>query len=167
MLKLIISKAKGYPDVATRSLVRQLTMQSQRDARSLPLYALVDYDPDGIDILSTYKHGSISLSHESHNLANPTITWLGIRSDHIFGQKSIQSSQGLLELTTYDRNKARCMLEREPYMANGKEPGWRRELHIMLVLNIKAEIQVLDTIEGGLVAWLQCELPEFGMVATR
>ena len=40
--------------------------------------ALVDGDPYGLDILSVYKYGSLSLQHESGKLATKRIKWLGM-----------------------------------------------------------------------------------------
>ena len=60
----IMVTAKGYPDVATRAMLRFLSTPSPSNGfASPPLHALVDFDPDGIAILSTYKHGSDNLSH--------------------------------------------------------------------------------------------------------
>jgi len=45
---------------------------------SIPIMALVDGDTYGIDILSVYKHGSISLQHENAKLAAERVEWLGV-----------------------------------------------------------------------------------------
>ena len=44
------------------------------------------------------------------------------------------------------------MLERDVFEV---EEGWRREVQVMLMLNVKAEIQVLEAREGGLGGWLR------------
>lgn len=49
----------------------------------VPILALVDCDPYGIDILSVYKYGSISMSHEQDSLVAPRIAWAGVRSEDI------------------------------------------------------------------------------------
>jgi meiotic recombination protein SPO11 len=112
----------------------------------------VDYDPDGMDILSTYKHGSTALAHEKADLALPCIQWLGLDSTNIGQGEDLHQNQGLLRLSARDRRKAARMLEREVFMK--EEPEWRRELQVMLMLNVKAEIQLLEAREGGLVRWL-------------
>ncbi|KAK3901430.1 Spo11/DNA topoisomerase VI subunit A [Staphylotrichum tortipilum] len=74
----ILLTAKGFPDLATRrflSLIHNIRP-------GLPLLALVDYDPDGVAILRTYKYGSRRLDHEQ-NATTPQLRWLGIRSDDI------------------------------------------------------------------------------------
>ncbi|XP_070020023.1 meiotic recombination protein SPO11-1-like [Nicotiana sylvestris] len=45
---------RGYPDVPTRRFLRLLV-----DKLHLPVYCLVDCDPYGFDILTTYKFGSL------------------------------------------------------------------------------------------------------------
>lgn len=151
-------QAKGYPDIATRSLLRTLALPSkQNNFKQRAVYALVDFDPDSIDILSTYKHGSAALAHEKANLELPVIQWIGLQSKAIGYQQDLHQAQGLLSLSTRDRRKANRMLEREPYLDNGKEPSWRREIQGMLFLNVKAEIQLLEAQSGGLCEWLKSE----------
>ncbi|KAI9315689.1 Spo11/DNA topoisomerase VI subunit A [Dichotomocladium elegans] len=52
--KGILITGKGYPDIATRHMVRYLADSDP----SLPLFALVDNDPHGLDIFRVYKWGS-------------------------------------------------------------------------------------------------------------
>ncbi|EMD92426.1 hypothetical protein COCHEDRAFT_1193911 [Bipolaris maydis C5] len=167
---LIIEKeAKGYPDVASRQFLRQLGT----NAHHIPMFVLVDLDPDGIAILSTYKYGSYRLMHEDVALMNtsalclPNVQWLGVKSDNmspsLVGEdgterKMIHQLQGLMRLTTRDRIKATRMLEWDLCAEDGFERGWRRELQWMLMLNVKAEMQVLDELPGGLVSWLSDQL---------
>lgn len=47
---------------------------------STPIYALVDCDPDGIEILSTYKYGSRSMARLNESLAVERILWLGLKA---------------------------------------------------------------------------------------
>jgi meiotic recombination protein SPO11 len=107
----------------------------------LKIFALMDFDPDGIAILSTYKHGSISLAHENNSLVAPSMEWLGIKSD-VVREIHVDKSQEWLLMTLYDRRKAMRMLE-NPVFQEAVEASWRRELQVMLMLNIKAEIQIL------------------------
>lgn len=41
----------------------------------------------------------------------------------------------------------------------GLHASWRRDLHIMLMLNYKAELQILDAMPGGLQEALYRGLP--------
>lgn len=137
------------------------------------MYALVDLDPDGIAILSTYKYGSYRLAHENVGPIDttapslPSIRWLGLKSHHMsrtpVGEEHTDTSaitqlQGLMRLTARDRTKAARMLEWNLCSDEGPEQGWRQELQTMLMLNIKAEMQILNEALGGLVFWLSHEL---------
>lgn len=141
---------------------------------SLPIYVLVDHDPDGIAILSTYKYGSLRLAHEhlskqdNPGLDLPQARWLGVRSHDISkpGEHVPQSAsstsppyaQGLMKLTPRDRTKAMQMLTWTMCAEQGSEPEWRRELQTMLMLNLKAEIQILDEVDRRMGAWVGREL---------
>lgn len=140
-------EAKGYPDIQTRQFLHLLSIRFPR----IPIFALVDFDPDGIGIMSTYKYGSKALSHET-NITVPSIQWLGIRSSDFTTE---DTAQGLLTLTKRDRNIAKKMLARQ-YLETADE-DWRRELHMMLMLNMKAEIQILGN-EKKLCKWLDSKL---------
>jgi meiotic recombination protein SPO11 len=117
----------------------------------VPIFALVDFDPDGLGIMSTYKHGSIALAHEALNLAVPIIKWLGIRSSDFIADD--ENAQGMLKLSARDRRIARRMLEKNLFEEEGNEREWRRQLQVMLMLNVKAEIQILGNGEK-LSQWL-------------
>ncbi|RDL38681.1 uncharacterized protein BP5553_03021 [Venustampulla echinocandica] len=149
----IIITAKGYPDIQTRQFLHLLFIQKL----DIPIYALVDFDPDGIGIMSTYKHGSMALAHESANLSTPSIKWLGVRSSDFLQTSS--DVQGLLKLSARDRRVATKMLEKGIFKEDGSEVEWRRELQVMLMLNVKAEIQILGNAEK-LGEWLDRNLLE-------
>jgi len=165
----LILTAKGYPDVASRTFLRHVADH----APHVPMHALVDLDPDGIAILSTYKYGSYRLAHENvaqsdtPGLSLPNLRWLGVKSHDIsrtpVGERDTGTSvlpqlQGLMKLTARDRTKAMRMLEWDLCAENGPELEWRKELQAMLMLNIKAEMQILDELPSGLVSWVKGEL---------
>ncbi|KAF1969784.1 DNA topoisomerase IV, alpha subunit [Bimuria novae-zelandiae CBS 107.79] len=165
----LVLTAKGYPDLVTRKFLRQLADGFPH----IPMFAFVDLDPDGIHIMSTYKHGSLRLAHEVVTHADtpgvnlPNLQWLGVQSHHIYqapGNEcdtttaAIADAQGVMKLTARDRKKAHHMLEWGVCGEHSSEPAWRAELQRMLMLNIKAEMQILDELPGGLVSWLSKQL---------
>ncbi|KAL9028024.1 MAG: hypothetical protein Q9196_003545 [Gyalolechia fulgens] len=155
--KGIILTAKGYPDLSTRAFLRLLSISTYPPP---PIYALVDFDPDGIAIMSTFKHGSLTLSHENANLKARTIRWLGIKSKDIFLHGAISGSndeerKGLLRLNTRDRKKAVGMLGKDLCEEDGVEQEWRRELQVMLMLNTKAEMEILSERRGAVKGWIE------------
>ncbi|KAH9831066.1 Meiotic recombination protein SPO11 [Teratosphaeria destructans] len=150
----VIITGKGYPDIATRALLRYMSIPSPQNGFASPLvHALVDFDPDGLAILSVYKHGSNALAHENADLIVPKTKHLGLRSTHVsVGIENEAASQALLTLTARDRRKATKMLERE----RGEDA--RLELQRMLMLGVKAELQLLDAVPGGMLQMLEAEL---------
>lgn len=50
----LLSQGKGYPDLATRQLVKMIW-----DKLKIPIFILVDADPHGFDIMCTYRFGSM------------------------------------------------------------------------------------------------------------
>ncbi|CAK7237040.1 endodeoxyribonuclease [Sporothrix curviconia] len=159
--------SKGYPTLVARCFLHQIHETAPR----LPVYGLVDYDPHGIRIFRTYKHGSQSLSHE----ANTTVAgmkWLGIRSCDLVpapaphGRSSSQAWSALdavLPMTETDRRTAVCLLK-EMCLGVYDDPGVEEanleqchEVQVMLMLNAKAEIQAADDY-GDLATWLDNKL---------
>ncbi|KAB5531447.1 Spo11/DNA topoisomerase VI subunit A [Coniochaeta sp. 2T2.1] len=206
----VLVTGKGFPDLATRSLLHLI--HSVRP--HLPMYALVDYDPDGLSIFRTYQTGSSSLLHEQ-DIVVPELQWLGIRSDQILpstrspeyfassqssqdtaasssqGSRSFSSQESitlsasgssvpahrrrrqpqratpesLSKLTTRDRKMAVSMLKtlcHEQELDDKGDMDQVRELQMMLMLNIKAEIQAVDNM-GDITHWLDEKLCGFRM----
>jgi len=134
-MKCIIMTAKGQPDVASRMFLRKL-----RDKLKIPVLALVDSDPYGLKILSVYMSGSKNMSYDSNSLTCPDIKWLGVRPSDLKRYKIPQECR--LKLTDGDK-KAGEKLLKEDFIQ--KNPGWIKELQIMLKNKEKAEIQALST----------------------
>ncbi|KAI0645380.1 DNA topoisomerase IV alpha subunit [Trametes meyenii] len=134
--KGLVITGKGYPDVATRQLVRTL---STNLPPHVPVLALVDGDAYGIDILSVYKNGSARMQHENAHLAAERVHWLGLWSSELAAH-GIQKD-ALLPITKHDEKKARSMLKRD-----GLPARWQKELQHMLFARRKAEIEILSTV---------------------
>jgi meiotic recombination protein SPO11 len=156
----MILTGKGYPDLATRALLRFLSEPSARNGFASPvIFGLADFDPDGLAILSTYKHGSKALAHESSGHSVPQLRWLGLKSSLLphEDQRSV-GTQGVLKLTKRDRSKARGMLEQHVPSDIVLDLSWQSELRHMLMLNVKAELQMLDATPDGMTKLLNSAL---------
>ncbi|KAI0633406.1 DNA topoisomerase IV alpha subunit [Trametes polyzona] len=134
----LVITGKGYPDVATRQLVKTL---SANLPSHIPILGLVDGDAYGIDILSVYKYGSLSMQHENEQLAAARIQWLGIWASELAALGIPKDV--LIPITKHDEKKARLLLKRE-----GTPTSWRRELQCMLFTRRKAEIEVLGSVRS-------------------
>ncbi|KAJ1566524.1 Meiotic recombination protein W68, partial [Cladochytrium tenue] len=154
---------KGYPDVATRSLLRRLaempisgapvnaTRAGGRRRSTLPVYALVDGDPHGIHIYMCYKFGSQALAHDTARLATPSLCWVGLRPSD-----PTVSRDRMLELTPRDRSLALSVLHDQKLAAATRHDDThgrlhsrldvreiRREMSFILHHNTKAEIEAI------------------------
>ena len=134
--RVILITGKGVPDMTTRLLVRRLW-----EVLHLPILALVDADPHGLEIMAIYRFGSMSLAFDAQSLAVPAVRWLGVWPSDIERMKVPRPA--LLPLSQADEDKARDLLRR-PYMSS--QPQWKRELETLLQMRAKAEIQCLQSI---------------------
>ncbi|XP_060750445.1 meiotic recombination protein SPO11 isoform X2 [Tachysurus vachellii] len=113
----IIITGKGVPDVNSRLMVKKLW-----DTLHIPVFALVDADPHGIEIMCIYKYGSISMAFEAPTLAVSSMLWLGLLPSDI---ESLRVPQDvLISLTVADERKLNHMKKR-PYISC--HPAWERE----------------------------------------
>ena len=133
---------KGFPDVNTRMLVQTLWRKLH-----IPIFALVDADPHGIEIMLVYKFGSKALSHESSYLTCPVIRWLGVFPKDV-EEVNVKEEQ-LIKLSENDRKKAIDMTKRS-YIRNN--PQLLEQLNVIINKGCKAEIESLDSISRSFLA---------------
>ncbi|XP_015220254.1 meiotic recombination protein SPO11 isoform X3 [Lepisosteus oculatus] len=127
---------KGVPDVNSRLMVRRLW-----DSLCIPIFALVDADPHGIEIMCIYKYGSVSMSFDAHNLTVPAVMWLGLLPSDI--ERLNVPKDALIPFTKRDHSKLQS-LQKRPYF--NSQPLWKKEIELMLKWQQKAEIQCLTSI---------------------
>ncbi|KAJ8016224.1 hypothetical protein DPEC_G00004970 [Dallia pectoralis] len=132
----IMITGKGVPDVNSRLMVRKLW-----DTLRIPVFALVDADPHGIEIMCIYKYGSVAMSFEAHSLTVPSVMWLGLLPSDL--QRLGVPEEALIPLTQRDMSKL-TSLKKRPYLAC--QPVWHKEIEIMQQSKMKAEIQSLASI---------------------
>ncbi|KAJ4256725.1 endodeoxyribonuclease [Fusarium torreyae] len=172
----VLVTAKGYPDLTTRSFLNFVHTRYPQ----LPIMGLFDYDPDGVKILRCYRYGSDRLSHEA-NLGTQALQWLGIKSTHLVQDYTSHSSVGsgpssqssqVSITSTSCRDPVSYLSVRERTMAASilkkiasssthdiETCEMKRELQLMIVLGVKAEIEWLDE-SGDLCSWLDGEISE-------
>uniref|UniRef100_A0A7N6FKS4 DNA topoisomerase (ATP-hydrolyzing) n=1 Tax=Anabas testudineus TaxID=64144 RepID=A0A7N6FKS4_ANATE len=132
----IIMTGKGVPDVNSRLMVRKLW-----DILRIPIFALVDADPHGIEIMCIYKYGSVAMSFEAHSLTVSSVMWLGLLPSDI--QRLQVPRDALIPLTKRDESKLNSLLKR-PYLTT--QPHWQKEMELMQQTKVKAELQSLAAI---------------------
>ncbi|KAK1398494.1 Meiotic recombination protein SPO11-1 [Heracleum sosnowskyi] len=131
----IVITGRGYPDVPTRRFLRLII-----EKLCLPTYCLVDCDPYGFDILTTYRFGSMQMAYDAKFLRITKIHWIGVFLSDV--DKFSLPKHCLLPLTKEDKSRTeallrRCYLEREV-------PEWRLELEFLLQRGVKFEIEALS-----------------------
>ncbi|XP_076669899.1 meiotic W68 isoform X2 [Andrena cerasifolii] len=139
LLNCILVTGKGYPDVATRMLVKLLSEKME-----LPTYVVVDADPFGVDII----FGSATLFKERKSLACPNVRWLGIHPSELLGL-----GVSTVPLTDSDLLKL-AAIESRPYM----NEAFLRELGTMKTG--KAEIENVSSFSRKFLAatYLPCKI---------
>ncbi|KAH0458370.1 hypothetical protein IEQ34_013685 [Dendrobium chrysotoxum] len=148
---------RGYPDVSTRRFLQRIVKQLH-----LPVYCLVDFDPYGFDILTTYRFGSMQLAYDAKLMRVPEIRWLGAFSSDF--EKYKLPERCLLSLTTEDKKKAEAMLSR--CYLHQEAPQWRLELEIMLHKGLKFEIEALSALSLSFLsdAYIPLKIKEGGHI---
>ena len=163
----------------------------------------MDFDPDGVSIMRTYKHGSLGMRHEE-SVTVPGLTWLGVKHGDLLdlqmrplpsepsGSQESQSTSSLsqnsnnassrtisrsmsgssrlgeagwktLSMSRRDRAKAVRLLStlEEQHHQDADEMEQASELQLMLMLNMKFEIQAVDEAEN-MAYWLDERLSRIG-----
>ncbi|KAG0025581.1 endodeoxyribonuclease [Podila clonocystis] len=185
----VLLTSKGYPDRVSRRLLKRISdmvldgvffldrpfdfnpsLLKSPCSSSVPLYipllAVVDCDPNGIDIYLTYRCGSAKSAYDNENLAVSTLQLLGqLPSDWTMffrgcsladlpnvqkqGEKGNmqkkylqdQLSRSLLPLTRRDRSLLQKRLTQHPFVKADKMI--KAEISRMLRMNCKSELQSL------------------------
>lgn len=129
--KCIMITGKGEPDIATRMFLKRMSIQY-----TIPIIALMDSDPYGLEILITYKWGSKNMCYDVFNLAIPSIKWLGVFPSDIDKYKIPIDCR--IKMTDDDIKKGKELLLYNVFINN---PLWKFQLETMIANKYKAEIQ--------------------------
>jgi meiotic recombination protein SPO11 len=123
----------------------------------------VDIDAGGSDRMQ----GASQLQPAPNEVGTSLHTSAGNREDAVETEQSSSESASpdhpLLRLTERNRQRARAMLARSLMRSDAGDvwpewETWRRELQVMLMLNVKAEMQILEQRDEGLRGWLDGKL---------
>jgi len=122
----------------------------------------MDWDPDGIQILKCYRYGSKKMAQE-HGCNIPEMKWIGLKAEDV--TRKGQADNASMPLSMRDRAIALSMLTSGEWRDGSGTllPGLEEctaELQLMLMLNRKAEIQILDESGNGLEDWLTVRLAD-------
>ncbi|EGT36296.1 hypothetical protein CAEBREN_28993 [Caenorhabditis brenneri] len=130
----ILVTSKGYPDIATRNVIKMLS-----DKKKFPIYGLFDADPHGIEIYLTYKYGAIKESAEGRGAFVPSIQWIGLFPTD-YNRFIIDQTQ-CLKLKRTDIVKVENLVPRSIQLG---ESIVTRELDWMVQHSFKMELEAIN-----------------------
>ena len=107
----------------------------------LPILGIFDYNPHGLRILLTYKHGSTHMGTEAHAYAT-NIKWLGVHHDDIFGPESSVPESSLQPWCPSD---GRVFSGAAAAIEHMGDASYTREVKMMAEKKVKAEIEALNS----------------------
>ena len=144
-LPCVLVTACGFPDLATRTLVRALV-----DALHVRAFALTDYNPHGLCLMLAYKHGTASFALEARACC-PSLHWIGLRAADVGAatdedEDEDEDDAGGLPPDAFQpftaRDRAVCAgLRRRPCVA--RSPALLAEVGAMEERQCKVEIEAL------------------------
>jgi len=112
---------------------RELTAEL---SRMIPSFALMDFDPHGIEIYMVYKYGSTAMQIDV-TLKSPSLFWLGLHFEDICHFNISQKS--FLSLSDVDVSKAESLLKRI------EDSRIKLEVESMHSLGFKLELESLSS----------------------
>lgn len=126
----LVITGKGVPDLNTRKFLRKIAFENPQ----IPVICLTDGDPYGIEIMFSYKFGSLAMAFAGEPLAVPRLQWFGIKPSEF------RDDHHLHKLSQRDEAKLESLLKR-PYISS----ELTEELEIMKNFGKKAEIEDFDS----------------------
>jgi meiotic recombination protein SPO11 len=141
-LPCIIVTGCGYPPLSVRAVIKELSVQLH-----LPVVGLFDYNPHGIQIMLTYKLGSTRMGLEGHAYA-VDLKWLGLHhSDIMEGDTPKVEASALQAWAQSDERVFEAVKSRVDIMG---DPHYSRQIALMERAKVKAEIEAIHRISGGM-----------------
>jgi meiotic recombination protein SPO11 len=126
---VIITGGDGQPNISTRAFLRKL-----KDSLSVPVYALVDPDPEGLSIFCTYKFGSSEMPFDNAGLTVPDMRWIGVS----LGDDLDINHE--LPLTKKDKSVLEELCAKKYVMG---DELLRTNIHLMMYKGVKSKIEAL------------------------
>ncbi|CAL9023494.1 unnamed protein product [Prunus brigantina] len=132
--KWIMVSGQGYGDRSTKVFLKKL----HRELR-IPVLAIVDCNPYGLQILFDYKYGSAKSAFDSVNLAVRDIKWLGVRPSDL---EKYKIDVGGKEFKDHAVTMAKNLLEQDFVKM---DDNWVSEIEKMLEIVKGIDIEGLHT----------------------
>ncbi|KAG2634635.1 hypothetical protein PVAP13_2NG173503 [Panicum virgatum] len=128
----------GDPDIATRASLKRLQVQTD-----LFVYALMDLDAFGVQMLFTYAFGSINMSYDNLGLAVQNIHWIGMFTMDLIDDEKVSSVH--ISLLPYSERRILHMLMDQEYLEDIIPPYWKERIQQILFYGIKGSMEALHS----------------------
>jgi meiotic recombination protein SPO11 len=143
-LPCVLITACGFPDLATRALVQHISNEL-----GVPSFCLTDYNPHGILLMLTYKHGSESRGLES-DCRCPSLRWIGLHSAHVRSSSTESDDPVAVEISLpadsyqpFSKRDKSVLTSLSQRTAISASAHLRREVELMGCNAFKVEIEAL------------------------
>uniref|UniRef100_A0ACD6ATL1 Uncharacterized protein n=1 Tax=Avena sativa TaxID=4498 RepID=A0ACD6ATL1_AVESA len=131
----IVTGGDGQPDIRTRAFLRKL-----KDSLSVPIYVLVNPDPEGLSIFCTYKFGSSEGPFDNVGLTVPDIKWIGVHLGDALDVENALDIEIGLPLTKEDVSILEGLCAKKYVMG---DELLRMHIHFMMYRGLKSKIEAL------------------------
>ncbi len=139
----------GYPDLPTRRFVALC------HAAGFRVLGIADCDPFGIEIMMTYKWGSIAHSREKQALAAPSLEWVGLKPQDLGDDvDSMTFGAPKNPLLPLDKRKIESVIQRLQASDAEDADEWLAQAQLMRHLDCKCELEILHV--GGSMTIFSC-----------
>uniref|UniRef100_A0A0N5AQJ5 DNA topoisomerase (ATP-hydrolyzing) n=1 Tax=Syphacia muris TaxID=451379 RepID=A0A0N5AQJ5_9BILA len=135
----LLVTGKGYPDIATRQLLKNIS-----SANNIPAFGLVDSDPHGIEIFITYKYGTKKPKFETGNCNILNFEWIGL--SRLEASRYPIPEDQFLRMNKREIKKISGLRERVSML---KDWVLLRELDCLLNSGSKLELEAVSGIAPG------------------
>uniref|UniRef100_A0ACD5VNN8 Uncharacterized protein n=1 Tax=Avena sativa TaxID=4498 RepID=A0ACD5VNN8_AVESA len=126
---VILTRGDGQPSIMTRAFLCKL-----KGSLSVPVYALVDPDPEGLSIFCTYRFGSSEMPFDNVGLTVPDMRWIGVS----LGDDLDINDE--LPLTKTDKSVLEELCAKKYVM---DDEQLRMNIHLMMYKGVKSKIEAL------------------------
>jgi meiotic recombination protein SPO11 len=132
----------GYPDLPTRRFVALCHVAGFR------IIGIADCDPFGIEIMMTYKWGSLAHAREKGSLAASGMEWVGLKPQDLGdSEDSMTFGASKNPMMPLDKRKIESVIQRLEASEEKDADEWLAQAQLMKILDCKCELEILHV--GG------------------
>ena len=154
----ILVTGKGYPDLATRALVKTLYSNLR-----IPVFGICDCNPFGVGVLHTYQMGSKKIGIDGGDRYGVPIQWLGLWPSHVeeLRKRKELPKDVYQALTDTDKKRLEKLCD-ESLARHHKNDNELHELILMQENGYKIELEALHWMGMDYMSdWLESVIQDY------